>query len=374
MNRSTAFLMVLCFSLFSAFAQAADVNSAQPVNLRSKVGGTEVGTLAAPLRIDPTGTTPQPSSQSGTWTVQPGNTANTTAWKVDGSAVTQPISAASLPLPTGASTSANQSTEITSLQLIDDTVNGLNTAFSKALAIGAQLDDTSTTAATEDNVAPLRMTAQRALHTNLRNNAGTEVGTSGAPLRTDPTGTTPQPASQSGTWTVQPGNTANTTAWKVDGSAVTQPVSAASLPLPAGAATSANQATIITNLGTIDAGIPAALGQTTQSASMPVTIASDQTTIPVKATIKSGGVFGNLSVGTSAVEVKVGASKLTARRLVTIQPVDADLYWGYANTVTTANGTQLFKNQFMSFDADDTATIWLISATASKNARISEAP
>lgn len=34
-------------------------------------------------------------TQSGTWTVQPGNTANTTAWKVDGSAVTQPVSIAS---------------------------------------------------------------------------------------------------------------------------------------------------------------------------------------------------------------------------------------------------------------------------------------
>jgi hypothetical protein len=54
-------------------------------------------------------------------------------------------------------------------------------------------------------------------------------------------------ATQSGTWTVQPGNTANTTAWKVDGSAVTQPVSAASLPLPSGAATSANQATLKSN-------------------------------------------------------------------------------------------------------------------------------
>lgn len=32
------------------------------------------------------------ATQSGTWTVQPGNTANTTAWKVDGSAVTQPVS------------------------------------------------------------------------------------------------------------------------------------------------------------------------------------------------------------------------------------------------------------------------------------------
>lgn len=35
-----------------------------------------------------------PAAQSGTWTVQPGNTANTTAWKVDGSAVTQPVSLA----------------------------------------------------------------------------------------------------------------------------------------------------------------------------------------------------------------------------------------------------------------------------------------
>jgi hypothetical protein len=49
------------------------------------------------LKVDGSGIT-QPISgtlaatQSGTWTVQPGNTANTTAWKVDGSAVTQPVS------------------------------------------------------------------------------------------------------------------------------------------------------------------------------------------------------------------------------------------------------------------------------------------
>ncbi len=39
-------------------------------------------------------------TQSGTWTVQPGNTANTTAWKVDGSAVTQPTKPASVTLVT----------------------------------------------------------------------------------------------------------------------------------------------------------------------------------------------------------------------------------------------------------------------------------
>ena len=43
------------------------------------------------------GSTTIAATQSGTWTVQPGNTANTTAWKVDGSAVTQPVSVSSLP-------------------------------------------------------------------------------------------------------------------------------------------------------------------------------------------------------------------------------------------------------------------------------------
>jgi|GEM_PF-4763167 len=98
-------------------------------------------------------------------------------------------------LPTGAATSANQATEITALQLIDDIVHSMNAAFSKAAAIGGQLDDTTTTAATEDNVAPLRITAQRAAHVNLRNVAGTEIGTASNPVRTDPTGTTTQPVS-----------------------------------------------------------------------------------------------------------------------------------------------------------------------------------
>jgi hypothetical protein len=70
------------------------------------------------------------ATQSGTWTVQPGNTANTTAWKVDGSAVTQPVSASSLPLPTGAATAANQATEIASLANIP----------TKGLALPAQTD------------------------------------------------------------------------------------------------------------------------------------------------------------------------------------------------------------------------------------------
>lgn len=40
---------------------------------------------------------------------------------------------------------------------------------------------------------PVQSTSNGGLHTNLRNNAGTEIGTSSDPVRIDPTGTTAQP-------------------------------------------------------------------------------------------------------------------------------------------------------------------------------------
>jgi hypothetical protein len=70
------------------------------------------------------------------------------------------------------------------------------------------LDDTATTAATEDKVAIARITAQRALHINLRSAAGTELGVAAAPLQ------------------VSLANTAaNGTAVKVDGTGGAFPVS-----------------------------------------------------------------------------------------------------------------------------------------------------
>lgn len=60
-------------------------------------------------------------------------------------------------------------------------------------------------------------------------------------------------------------------------------VDAVSLPLPTGAATSANQVTQSASLASIDAGIPAALGQAAMAASMPVAIASNQSTLPISA-------------------------------------------------------------------------------------------
>lgn len=86
--------------------------------------------------------------------------------------------------------------------------------------IGGVLDDTGTNAATENSAAIARITAQKALHMNLRNNSGTEVGTSGAPLRFDPTGSTTQPVSLASVPSHAVTN-AGTFATQIDGAALT---------------------------------------------------------------------------------------------------------------------------------------------------------
>lgn len=91
-----------------------------------------------------------------------------------------PVSAASLPLPSGAATSANQTTIIASLSTIDGHVDGVEALLTSIFSTGIPITGTVT------------------------------VGT--------------HAVTQSGTWTVQPGNTANTTAWLVTGTGGTFPV------------------------------------------------------------------------------------------------------------------------------------------------------
>lgn len=66
-----------------------------------------------------------------------------------------------------------------------------------ATRIQGQRDDVGTALAGEDAYQFCRITQHRALHANLRQEGGSEIGVSGNPLRTDPTGTTAQPVSQS---------------------------------------------------------------------------------------------------------------------------------------------------------------------------------
>lgn len=139
------------------------------------------------------------------------------ALQTDSSAVTQPVSASSLPLPAGASTSANQTTLGNQTTKIND---GTRTA---AVTAGSalQTDASATTQPISAASLPLPSGAATAANQTTLGNQTTKLN--------DGTRTA----------AVTAGN-----ALQTDASATTQPVSAASLPLPSGASTSANQTTL----------------------------------------------------------------------------------------------------------------------------------
>ena len=194
------------------------------------------------------------AAQSGTWTVQPGNTANTTAWLVTGTGGTFPATqsgtwnlnniSGTISLPTGAST--------------ESTLSALNAKLNTEITA-----DYDTGAGTQ---------TMKYVGIALPASGGAVAGgTSTNPLRTDPTGTTTQPVSGTVSVNALPAGTNNigdvdvltlpalptgsntiggvnlaqytpvSGRLPVDGSGVTQPISASSLPLPTGAATAANQ-------------------------------------------------------------------------------------------------------------------------------------
>jgi len=319
--------------------------------------GTAIGTAGAPIRVDPTGTTPQPVTgtffqatqpvsgpltdaqlratavpvsgtvaatqgtspwvtsatqsgawnvgQTGTWTVQPGNTANTTPWlatisqggnsatvsaagalKVDGSAVTQPVSGTVA--VSGTVTTTNASVGATGAA-VPASATQIGASDGTNL-VAPRSYDTDTGAGTQNTLGVSLRVGASGGSSEAAAGAGT---TSASTLRVVlPTDQTSIPAAQSGTWNVNnvsgtvslptgASTAANQTtlgsqttkvndgtdtllisaagAALVDGSAVTQPISAASLPLPTGAATSANQTTVGSQTTKINDGTDTAL-------------------------------------------------------------------------------------------------------------------
>ena len=273
-----------------------------------------------------------------------GNQAN--ALKVDGTATTQPISVASLPLPTGASTSALQTTGNSSLSSIDGKIpSNLTVTSTRLLTDGSGVTQPISAAS-----LPLPTGASTAAKQPALGTAGT---------------------ASADVITIQ--GIASMTALVVDGSAVTQPISAASLPLPTGASTSALQTTGNTTLSTISGQLPTTLGAKTIANSMAVNIASDQM-VPVKDVINVSGVYGNLTVGVTAVEIKVGGSPLANRKLVTLDNnSNATLYWGYDSSVTTTTfAGRIVKDQQASWSVGPSVSIFLIAVGAGNLTHISE--
>lgn len=212
--------------------------------------------VSDPVHVNATNPLPTSAAQSGTWNItnvsgtvslptgaataakQPAlgtagaasadvisvqGIASMTALKVDGSAVTQPVSgtfwqatqpvsAASLPLPSGAATAAKQPALGTAGAASADVISVQGIASMTALKVDGS-------AVTQPVSGTVSITANSAVNvaqvngvTPLTGNGVTGTGSLRVTVASDNTAFSVN-AAQSGTWTVQPGNTANTTPW-----------------------------------------------------------------------------------------------------------------------------------------------------------------
>lgn len=221
------------------------------------------------------------STQSGTWSIT--NISGTVS------------------LPTGASTAANQATEIASLASIDGKIVAVNTG---AVVVSSSALPSGAATAARQPALGTAGTASADVLTVQGRSGMTALVVDGSGVTQPVSGTfwqATQPvsgtvavsgvsgtvaATQSGTWTIQPGNTANTTAWLVTGTGGSFPVTDSGGSL------------------TVDNSTLAVVGGGTEAAAMRVTIATDSTGV---VSIDDNG--GSLTVdGTVAVSGSVAVT------------------------------------------------------------------
>lgn len=194
---------------------------------------------------------------------------------------------ASSALPTGAATAANQATEIASLASIDTkltsplTVTGpLTDAQLRATPVPVSGTVTTTNTANGATGAAVPAQATQVAGSDGTNLRALKVSATGV-LSVDASAST-QPVSGTVTVTQATGTNLHTV---VDSSA-----------LPTGASTLAAQTTGNTSLSSIDGKTPS-LGQAAMAASVPVVLASNQSSIPVAATLQAGAaIIGKVAI------------------------------------------------------------------------------
>lgn len=200
---------------------------ASVTGLQVAQGSTTAGqkgglTLGAVTTAAPTYTTAQTSPLSLT-------TAG--ALRVDGSAITQPvsgtfwqatqpISAASLPLPSGAATAAKQPALGTAGAASTDVITVQGIASMTALKVdgSAVTQPVSGTVTANAGTGTYNIQANASVNLNQVGGAAVTLGSKTSPNSLPVVIASDQgavPALQSGSWTMQPGNTPNTTPWLV---------------------------------------------------------------------------------------------------------------------------------------------------------------
>lgn len=106
----------------------------------------------------------------------------------------------------------------------------------------------------------------------------------------------------------------------------------------------------------------------------PVKVSSNQD-LGTSDIVDTSGVYGQLTVGTTAIQLKVGISNLSNRKLVTLDNTsNTTIYWAYDSSVTTSTyAGRILKDQQASWSIGSNLSIYLIAASAGNIIRISEA-
>lgn len=308
-------------SITSALPAGTNVIGHAIIDTGSTTAVTQATASSLNATVVGTGTFAVQAAQSGTWTVQPGNTANTTAWLVTGTGGTFPATqsgtwnitniSGTISLPTLASTSTKQSDGSQKTQIVDgsgnviaSTSNNLNVQCANCSGSGASAADAASFTAGASTFAPaggqfttggatacvtghqcmVGMTAARAFlsdissiasTTALTGNGVTGAGSLRVTIASDNTAFSVN-AVQSGTWNVNQAGT-----WNINNISGT-------VSLPTGASTSALQPT------------NAAQGSTTSGQTGPLIQAAVTTSAPTYTTAQTSPLSldtaGNLRV------------------------------------------------------------------------------
>lgn len=390
---------------------------------------------AANLNATVTGTVA--ATQSGTWTVQPGNTANTTPWlmtvsqggnsatvsaggalKVDGSAVTQPISgtitanagtgtfttsdanvvsqgsttsgekgflqlgAVTTAAPTyttaqtsplSLDTSGNLRTSVNNTVAVSGTVAATQSgtwtvgisaaqtiAVTQATAANLNATVTGTVAATQSGTWNIGTLATITNPVTVTGTVTANIGTTGGITVAQGSTTSGQsgPLAQGAVTTAAPTYTTAQTsplslttagALRVDGSAATQPVSgtvtanagtgtfaisAAALPLPSGAATSAKQPALGT-AGSASADVITVQGIASMTA---LKVDGSAVTQPVSGTVTSNQGTANTTANAWPIKVTDGTNAVTVASLTNSKALAVEIVDGAGTQITSFGG------------------------------------
>lgn len=284
---------------------------------------------------------------------------------------TLPVSAASLPLPSGAATAALQTTGNASLSSID-------TKLTSPLTVTGPLTDTQLRA------TPVPVSAAQSGTWNINNISGTVSLPSGASTAAKQPALGTAGSASADVITVQ--GIASMTPLLVNGSGSTQPISgtvaaaqsgtwnitnvSGTVSLPTGAATEATLSTLNGKVTAVNT------GAVTISSALPTgtnTIGGVTTSTPTAGTVTQAAV----TVGTSAVRLTVaGTAPSSTRKLLVAIPDPASTATFYigSSSVTNSGGTRgIPLTASQSFTANnDAGDYYIIASTAAQTVFIVE--